>query len=158
MPSSRLLKTKGARLSRGWARKVGQAVLPLALFVGIHSHAQSTTRIRIDASHPFADPAPARYDGGTATSPSGSVIGVNSRYLTLDGKPWLPVMGEFHFSRYPRSQWEEEVLKMKAGGVNIVATYVIWIHHEEIEGSSTGRRSAICAHLRSFAAGMACTC
>jgi hypothetical protein len=43
-------------------------------------------------------------------------------------------MGEFHFSRYPQARWEEEILKMKAAGVNIVATYVIWIHHEEIEG------------------------
>jgi hypothetical protein len=51
-----------------------------------------------------------------------------------DGRPWLPVMGEFHFTRYPESRWEEEILKMKAAGVEIVATYVIWIHHEEIEG------------------------
>lgn len=61
-------------------------------------------------------------------------INANSRYLTLGGKPWIPVMGEFHYSRYPRAQWEEELLKMKAGGVDIVATYIFWIHHEEIEG------------------------
>jgi hypothetical protein len=62
------------------------------------------------------------------------VLGLNDRYLTFDGKPWLPVMGEFHFSRYPHEQWEEELLKMKAAGVNVVSTYVFWIHHEEIEG------------------------
>jgi len=120
--------------SGGWARALAGAFLALALFAALHSHAQSTTPIRIDASEPYADPAPARYDGGSATSPAGGVLGVNSRYLTLNGKPWLPVMGEFHFSRYPKPQWEEEILKMKAAGVNIVATYVIWIHHEEIEG------------------------
>ena len=43
-------------------------------------------------------------------------------------------MGEFHFSRYPQNEWREELLKMKAGGVDVVATYVFWIHHEEIEG------------------------
>ena len=43
-------------------------------------------------------------------------------------------MGEFHFSLYPERFWEEELLKMKAGGVQIVATYLFWIHHEEIEG------------------------
>jgi hypothetical protein len=59
---------------------------------------------------------------------------MNTRYLTLDGKPWLPVMGEFHYSRVPDSEWEEEILKAKAAGVNILATYVIWIHHEEVEG------------------------
>ncbi|HEY3706695.1 MAG TPA: beta-galactosidase [Terracidiphilus sp.] len=92
------------------------------------------TPIAIDASQPYTEPGPARYDGGTAKSPSGSTLAVNSRYLLRDGKPWLPVVGEFHFSRYPESLWEEEILKMKAAGINVVATYVFWIHHEEIEG------------------------
>jgi len=43
-------------------------------------------------------------------------------------------MGEFHYSRYPETQWDEEILKMKAGGIQVVSTYVFWIHHEEIEG------------------------
>ncbi|MET9680412.1 beta-galactosidase [Streptomyces coeruleorubidus] len=72
---------------------------------------------------PFAD-APG------ATDP----IGVTSRWLTRGGRPWFPVSGEFHYSRYPAREWEEELLKMKAGGVTAVASYVIWIHHEEIEG------------------------
>ncbi len=55
-------------------------------------------------------------------------------YLTMDKRPWLPVMGEFHYSRVPEAEWEEELLKMKSAGVQIVSTYVIWIHHEEIEG------------------------
>lgn len=58
----------------------------------------------------------------------------NERYLMKDGKPILPVMGEFHFSRYPKEDWKKELLKMKAGGVEIVATYVFWIHHEEGRG------------------------
>ncbi|MCX4905445.1 beta-galactosidase [Streptomyces sp. NBC_00878] len=61
-------------------------------------------------------------------------IEVTSRYLTRGGRPWFPVSGEFHYSRYPARDWEEELLKMKAGGVTAVASYVIWIHHEEIEG------------------------
>ena len=67
-------------------------------------------------------------------SPDGSTISVDSRSLILNGKPWLPVMGEFHFSRYPRKYWEEEILKMKAGGVQVLSTYIFWIHHEEVEG------------------------
>lgn len=66
--------------------------------------------------------------------PEGKKLEVNNRYLTLDGKPILPVMGEVHYSRIPRDQWEDVLLKMKAAGINIVASYVIWIHHEEIEG------------------------
>ncbi|MEU0387772.1 beta-galactosidase [Streptomyces chartreusis] len=61
-------------------------------------------------------------------------IEVTGRWLTRGGRPWFPVSGEFHYSRYPAREWEEELLKMKAGGVTAVASYVIWIHHEEIEG------------------------
>ena len=44
--------------------------------------------------------------------------------------PWLPVMGEFHFTRFPCAYWEEELLKMKAAGVTIVASYILWNHVE----------------------------
>jgi len=68
------------------------------------------------------------------TNPDGRKIDANNLYFTVAGKPVLPVMGEFHFSRYPHQYWEEEILKMKACGINIIATYIFWIHHEEIEG------------------------
>jgi hypothetical protein len=71
---------------------------------------------------------------GTSKNPAGHEISVNSRSLLFDGQPVFPVMGEFHYSRCPAAEWREELLKMKAGGVDIVATYVFWIHHEEIEG------------------------
>lgn len=58
----------------------------------------------------------------------------NAHFLTRDGAPVLPIMGEFHFSRYPAEDWRDELLKMKMGGIQIVATYVFWIHHEEIQG------------------------
>ncbi|MGW4869807.1 beta-galactosidase [Streptomyces chartreusis] len=61
-------------------------------------------------------------------------IEVTSRWLTRGGRPWFPVSGEFHYTRCPAGEWEEELLKMKAGGVTAVASYVIWIHHEETEG------------------------
>lgn len=44
-------------------------------------------------------------------------------------------MGEMHYSRYPSQYWEESIEKMKAGGVDVLSTYVLWIHHEEIEGA-----------------------
>ena len=75
-------------------------------------------------------------------SSTGHDLEVNSQYLTLDGQPWLPVMGEFHYARYPEKDWETEILKMKAAGVQIVSAYVFWIHHEEVEGQFdwSGRR------------------
>jgi hypothetical protein len=62
------------------------------------------------------------------------MIGYNERHLTKNGKPWFPVMGEIHYSRLPAEEWRDALLKMKAGGVSIASSYVIWIHHEEIEG------------------------
>ena len=70
---------------------------------------------------------------GAAKNPGGHELSVDSRSLRLDGQPWLPVMGEFHYSRCPENEWREELLKMKAGGVSIISTYVFWIHHEEVE-------------------------
>jgi beta-galactosidase len=60
---------------------------------------------------------------------------VNSRHLVLDGQPWLPVMGEFHYSRCPSDEWAAELAKVRAGGVQVVASYVIWNHHEPLEGA-----------------------
>ncbi len=83
---------------------------------------------------PFAPAAPAEtYRLGTARDPAGITIGVDSRSLLLDGARWMPVMGEFHYTRFPAAGWREELLKMKAGGIEAVATYVFWIHHEEVE-------------------------
>lgn len=70
-------------------------------------------------------------------NPQGEHIDVTSLYLTRGGKPWLPIMGEFHFSRCDPKDWETELCKMKAGGITIVSSYLFWIHHEEREGQCT---------------------
>lgn len=67
-------------------------------------------------------------------NPAGEEISVNSFYLERNGKPFIPVIGEFHFSRYPHQYWDEELKKMKAGGISVVATYVFWNMHEFKEG------------------------
>ena len=63
-----------------------------------------------------------------------NVIGASRHHLLRGVKPWYPVMGEFHYSRYPSREWEIELRKMKALGITIVATDVFWIHHEEEKG------------------------
>ena len=75
------------------------------------------------------------YQMGESHRPDGGTLTLDSHSLLLNGQPWTPVMGEFHYSRIPANEWREELLKVKAGGVDIVSTYVFWIHHEEIEGS-----------------------
>lgn len=54
--------------------------------------------------------------------------------LMMDGRRVCPVMGEVHYSRIPANEWQEEVRKMKEGGVTVIATYVFWNHVEEEEG------------------------
>ena len=54
--------------------------------------------------------------------------------MIIGGKPFLAISGECHYSRVPEDQWEDTILKMRAGGVNVVATYVFWNVHEEVEG------------------------
>jgi hypothetical protein len=104
--------------------------------------AESSPEVIIDASRAPGTPEPLWFATG-GRSAGGETLGANSRYLLRDGKPWFPVMGEFQFSRYPESEWEDEILKMKAGGVQIISTYVFWIHVEEVEGQFdwTGQRS-----------------
>lgn len=104
------------------------------LGTGFFSPLYGQDAVFIDASAPVVAPAPVAAQLGSSTRPDGETLTVNSQYLLLNGKPWLPVMGEFHFSRYPEKEWEPEILKMKAAGVQIVATYIFWIHHEEVEG------------------------
>lgn len=71
----------------------------------------------------------------------GKEIKVNNLYMEIGGKPVLPVMGEFHYSRMDERYWKDALMKMKASGVNIIATYCLWYLHEEQEGelSWTGR-------------------
>ena len=75
---------------------------------------------------------------GTATAPGGHTLTLDSHSLRRDGQPWLLISGEFHFSRCPDSEWRDELLKIKAGGVSVVTTYIFWIHHEEVEGQFDG--------------------
>ena len=58
----------------------------------------------------------------------------DAQSLIFDGKRVVPVMGEVHYSRIPEQEWEQEVKKMKDGGVTVIAAYVFWNHVEEIEG------------------------
>ncbi|MCA0755422.1 beta-galactosidase [Paenibacillus sp. N4] len=77
---------------------------------------------------------PGKMGAKGGSNPKGESFGFTNYYMTRNGKPFIPVVGEFHFSRFSHLQWEEELLKMKAGGVHIVATYVFWNFHEEEEG------------------------
>ena len=59
---------------------------------------------------------------------------IKNRLFYQNGRPFFPVMGEFQYSRTFLGDWDTDLKKMKALGINTVATYVFWIHHEESEG------------------------
>ena len=79
-----------------------------------------------------------------ATSPAGVLLSVDSRSLRQDGKRIYPIAGEIHLGRLPASQWREQLMRMKAGGLNWISVYLFWIYFEEAPGKFTfdGRRNA----------------
>ena len=61
-------------------------------------------------------------------------LGLTDRWLERDGRPFVPVSGEVHYSRVPRERWAERLRAVRAGGVTVVSTYVVWLHHEPERG------------------------
>ena len=83
----------------------------------------------------------------SAQAALGDRIAINGYYMSIEGKPVVPAMGEVHYSRIPSAEWADEVRKMKEGGITMIACYVFWNHIEELEGQYdwSGQRD-----LRSF--------
>lgn len=109
-------------------------IVPSLGILGLCTFAHADQLLTVDASAPAPAPVSGTIKTGTSGAPGGHVLGINNQYLTRDGQPWLPVMGEFHYSRVPAERWEAELAKMKSAGVNIVSSYIIWSHHEPHEG------------------------
>ncbi|WP_291101576.1 MULTISPECIES: beta-galactosidase [unclassified Flavobacterium] len=103
------------------------AIISVSLFVAFSLSAQK--KYQLDVTKVRTDVIRGHLDLG-GHSVKGDTLGVNSFYLERNGKPFIPVIGEFHFSRYPHQFWDEELKKMKAGGITVVATYVFWNMHE----------------------------
>lgn len=111
-------------------------VLSLILCVWFQADAQDNsglTEYTIDVKAPGKQIITGKLKAG-GISPGKETLEVNNFYFLKNGKPFIPVTGEFHFSRYPNKYWEESIRKMKAGGINIIATYIFWNIHEEKEG------------------------
>lgn len=109
--------------------------LPFLLLLGAASSFSSGSEhvhtLSLDVPVPPVRRGELELGGRSAT---GRELAVNNRYLELDGRPFVPVVGEFHYARYPAAHWDEAIRKMKAGGVTVVATYVFWNMHERREG------------------------
>ena len=51
-----------------------------------------------------------------------------------DGKPVQIHSGEMHYARIPHEYWKQRLQMVKAMGLNTVATYIFWNHHEIAPG------------------------
>jgi beta-galactosidase len=91
---------------------------------GAVSHGRGTRPPRLPSSSTWDQDA----------RPDGSTITIDSESLVLDGRPLDAGHGGVPLHALSGAEWREELLKMKAGGITIVSTYVFWIHHEEVEG------------------------
>ena len=97
---------------------------------------------RIDISHNREKEIYALSNHFGGTSPNKDELSFTNYYMEINHKPFFGISGEFHFSRCSDIYWEDEILKMKMGGINVISTYIFWIHHEEQEGKFcfAGRR------------------
>jgi hypothetical protein len=77
---------------------------------------------------PFADPGRIRYDG---------------KSLFLEGRPFFPYSGSFHYFRCAKPLWRARFEKIQQAGFNGVETYVAWNYHEREKPASLDDMSKI---------------
>ncbi len=77
---------------------------------------------------PFADPSRIYYDGQS---------------MFLEGRPFFPYSGSFHYFRCPRPLWRARFEKIQQAGFNGVETYVAWNFHEREKPASQDDMSNI---------------
>lgn len=107
---------------------------PLALLLALALPCKAERLLGVDATQPTPVPLTGHLKMGAARDPQGHTLTVTSQYLALDGKPWLPVAGEYHYARSLAADWDNELRKMKSAGVDIVSSYVLWNFHETQPG------------------------
>ncbi|MFI5896801.1 galactose-1-phosphate uridylyltransferase [Actinoplanes sp. NPDC051513] len=84
------------------------------------------------AHHPWSEPPRRPRMSNDEDTRAG--VSLTSRYLIRDGSPVVPVSGEIHYSRLPRARWRQRLRQMRAGGVTVASSYVIWLHHVHRRG------------------------
>lgn len=70
-------------------------------------------------------------------------VAISNRSILRDGRRWIPASGEIHFTRLHRRHWPLALQLLRAGGIDLVSTYVFWNHHQPLADSQpdfTGNR------------------
>lgn len=79
----------------------------------------------VDVRGAFIHPKPAMKEWG-GKRVDGSTVTATNYTIIENGKSIPIIMGEFHPQRYPKSEWETAILKIKAGGINTISAYFFW--------------------------------
>lgn len=66
--------------------------------------------------------------------PESHTFNIEEGEFLYDGKPIKIYSGEMHYARIPKEYWKHRLQMIKAMGLNSVATYVFWNHHETAPG------------------------
>jgi beta-galactosidase len=62
------------------------------------------------------------------------MIEIRNKQILIDGKPQIILCGEIHYFRLRKEEWPDRIRKLKAAGMNAVASYIPWLCHETAEG------------------------
>ena len=62
------------------------------------------------------------------------MVSIQNRQILIDNKPVIIRAGEIHYYRLEKSEWQDRIDKLKAAGMNAVASYIPWLCHEEKRG------------------------
>ncbi|XP_050415759.1 beta-galactosidase-1-like protein 2 isoform X1 [Patella vulgata] len=81
----------------------------------------------------MAEPKPI-IDGSQGIHTGSQGLHFKNRRFILDGKPLWIISGAMHYFRVVPEYWKDRMLKMKAGGLNTLETYVSWNVHEPLPG------------------------
>ena len=74
---------------------------------------------------------------------------VDEKGVFVDGKPFRFLSGEMHYFRIMPECWRDRLEKLRACGLNTVATYVPWNLHEPSEGKfDFDGRADLAAYLK----------
>jgi len=61
------------------------------------------------------------------------MVELKDRCILIDGKPQYNV-GEIHYFRLQRDEWQDRINKLKQAGCNAVSSYIPWLCHEPVDG------------------------
>ena len=68
--------------------------------------------LAIDLTCEVRAPAASPYGPGTTKDLQGNTLTADTRSFFLNGRPWIPVAGEFHYTHFARAEWRDELLNI----------------------------------------------